>query len=131
MTTAANNSGPEADGAAALTGGSERKRDARPAAADKPSASASGSTRYLIMTSHTPEKCLADLDAVLASKPDMLDRIEWGCKGGDHTGYLIVDAPTEQAARQMLPAPMQAGARVVKLSRFSADDIRSFHQMKK
>jgi len=26
---------------------------------------------------------------------------------------------------------MQAGARVVKLSRFSADDIRSFHQMKK
>jgi hypothetical protein len=103
-----------------------------PAAADRASsASSSGSMRYLIITSHTPEKCLADLDAVLASKPDMLDRIEWGCKGGDHTGYLIVDAPTEQAARQMLPAPMQAGARVVTLSRFSADDIRSFHQMKK
>ena len=105
---------------------------ALPAAADRASSSSSsGSMRYLIITSHTPEKCLADLDAVLASKPDMLDRIEWGCKGGDHTGYLIVDAPTEQAARQMLPAPMQAGARVVKLSRFSADDIRSFHQMKK
>lgn len=103
-----------------------------PAAADRSSsASSSGSMRYLIITSHTPEKCLADLDAVLASKPEMLDRIEWGCKGGDHTGYLIVEAPTEQAARQMLPAPMQAGARVVKLSRFSADDIRSFHQMKK
>ena len=103
-----------------------------PAGADRSSsASGSGSMRYLIITSHTPEKCLADLDAVLASKPDMLDRIEWGCKGGDHTGYLIVDAPTEQAARQMLPAPMQAGARVVTLSRFSADDIRSFHQMKK
>jgi hypothetical protein len=103
-----------------------------PAAADRASsASSSGSMRYLIMTSHTPEKCLADLDAVLASKPDMLDRIEWGCKGGDHTGYLIVEAPTEQAARQMLPAPMQASARVVTLSRFSADDIRSFHQMKK
>ena len=105
---------------------------ALPAATDRASSSSSsGNMRYLLITSHTPEKCLADLDAVLASKPDMLDRIEWGCKGGDHTGYLIVDAPTEQAARQMLPAPMQAGARVVKLSRFSADDIRSFHQMKK
>ena len=105
---------------------------ALPAAADRASSSSSsGNMRYLLITSHTPEKCLADLDAVLASKPDMLDRIEWGCKGGDHTGYLIVDAPTEQAARQMLPAPMQAGARVVTLSRFSADDIRSFHQMKK
>ena len=131
MTTAANNSGPEADGAAALTGGSERKRDARPAAADKPSASASGSTRYLIMTSHTPEKCLADLDAVVASTPDMHNRIEWGCKSGDHTGYIIVDASSEQAARQMPPASMQATARVIKLNRFTADEIRSFHQMTK
>lgn len=100
-----------------------------PAAADRASsASSSGSMRYLIMTSHTPEKCLADLDAVAGSKPEMLDRIEWGCKGGDHTGYVIVEAPNEQAARQMLPAPMQATARVIKLHRFSADDIRSLHQ---
>ena len=105
---------------------------AGPAAADRSSTtSTSGSTRYLVMTSHTPEKCLADLDAVVASKPEMLDRIEWGCKGGDHTGYVIVEAENEQAARQMLPAPMQATARVIKLNRFSVEDIRSFHQMMK
>jgi hypothetical protein len=103
-----------------------------PAVADRASsASSSGSMRYLIITSHTPEKCLADLDAVMASKPEMLDRIEWGCKGGDHTGYVIVEAGNEQAARQMLPTPMQATARVIKLNRFSAQDIRSFHQTMK
>lgn len=101
---------------------------AGPAAADRASSTSTGSMRYLIMTSHTPEKCLADLDAVAGSRPEMLDRIEWGCKGGDHTGYIIVEATSEQAARQMLPAPMQATARVVRLNRFTADDIRSLHQ---
>jgi len=104
---------------------------AAPAAADRSSTSGTSSTRYLVITSHTPEKCLADLDAVMANKPEMLDRIEWGCKGGDHTGYIILEASSEQAARQMLPAPMQATARVIKLNRFTADDIRSFHQMMK
>jgi len=99
--------------------------------ADRASSSSPGSTRWLIVTSHTPEKCLADLDAVMASKPEMLDRIEWGCKGGDHTGYVIVEAGNEQAARQMLPTPMQATARVIKLNRFTADEIRSFHQTMK
>ena len=102
-----------------------------PAAADRSSTSGTSSTRYLVITSHTPEKCLADLDAVMANKPEMLDRIEWGCKGGDHTGYIFLEASSEQAARQMLPAPMQATARVIKLNRFTADDIRSFHQMMK
>jgi hypothetical protein len=87
--------------------------------------------RYLVMTSHTPEKCLAGLDAGVASKPEMLDRIEWGCMGGDHTGYVIVEAANEQAARTMLPATMQSTARVIQLNHFSVDDIRSFHQMKK
>jgi len=76
---------------------------AAPAAADRSSTSGTSSTRYLVITSHTPEKCLADLDAVMANKPEMLDRIEWGCKGGDHTGYIILEASSEQAARQMLP----------------------------
>jgi len=61
----------------------------------------------------------------------MLNRIEWGCKSGDHTGYIIVDASSEQATRQMPPASMQPTARVIKLNRFTADEIRSFHQMTK
>ncbi|HOC42730.1 MAG TPA: hypothetical protein PKJ99_06885 [Thermoanaerobaculales bacterium] len=104
---------------------------AGPAAADRASSSSSGSMRWMIVTSHTPEKCLADLDAVMASKPEMLNRIEWGCKSGDHTGYVVVDASSEQAARQMLPAPMQATARVIRLNRFTADEIRAFHQTMK
>ena len=90
-------------------------------------AEASGGDQYLIISSHTPEKCLADLDAVLAEKPQLLDSIEWGCKSGDHTGYLIVNADSETAARELLPTSMQKDARVIKLNKFTAEEIRSYH----
>jgi hypothetical protein len=92
------------------------------------SAAPSGEKKFLIKSPHTKESCLADLDAVLAEKPELLDRMEWGCMSGDHTGYLIVEAESEDAARQMLPKSLQKDAKIVGLTQFSADQIRSFHK---
>ena len=91
-------------------------------------ATPSGKDKFLIMSPHTKESCLADLDAVLAETPQLLDSIEWGCMSGDHTGYLIVQAESEDAARQMLPTSLRKDAKIIRLNQFTADQIRSFHK---
>jgi hypothetical protein len=87
-----------------------------------------GEQKFLITSPHTKESCLADLDVVLAETPELLDRLEWGCMSGDHSGYLIVKASSEDAARSMLPTSLRKNAKIVRLNQFTADQIRSFHQ---
>ena len=86
--------------------------------------------KYFVESKHTPEECLRALDEVLAKGPNVLDRIEWGCMAGDHTGYCIVDATSDADALKIVPTFLHGKARVVKLNKFTADQIKSFHQKK-
>ena len=45
---------------------------------------------YLITSKHEPQECIRALDEEL--QKGNLDKFVYGCKGGDHTGYAIVDA---------------------------------------
>lgn len=87
--------------------------------------------RYFIESKHTPEECLRALDEVLDKGPSVLDRYEWGCMAGDHTGYAIVDAGSLPEAQGFVPAFLRGKARVIKLNKFTPDQIRSFHEKKK
>jgi len=84
--------------------------------------------RYLIQMPHTKEQCLKALDDMVASSSDLLSMTEWGCMAGDHTGYVIVNAASEAAARNMIPAAERASARVIKLNKFTPEQIKSFHK---
>ncbi len=86
--------------------------------------------KYFVESKHTQEECLRALDEVLAKGSDVLNRIEWGCMAGDHTGYSIVDARSESDALQIVPMFLRGKARAVKLNKFTPDQIRSFHQKK-
>ena len=95
------------------------------------SAIAAGSkSKFLIIAPHTPEQCLAALDDVEQNGKGVLKKIDWGCAAGDHTGYLAVDAADEKEALANLPEKTRAGARAVKLVKFSPEQIRQFHQGK-
>ena len=83
--------------------------------------------RYLIQSPHTPEECLQALDENLAQGPDALARYDWGCMAGDHTGYAIVEAASEAAARSTVPPRVRGKARVVELAKFTPEQIQSFH----
>jgi len=83
---------------------------------------------YLLIMPHTAEQCLKALDDMEAASPQLLAKTDWGCMAGDHTGYLIVQAASEQAARNMIPAAERAGAKVIKLNKFTPEQIKSFHQ---
>jgi hypothetical protein len=83
--------------------------------------------RFLIISPHTPEMCLKALDEVQAKSPKLLTKMDWGCMAGDHTGYVEVNATDEAAAREMLPDSARATAKIIKLNKFTADQIKQFH----
>ncbi len=85
---------------------------------------------YLIITPHTPAQCLASLDSYAAKDAKLLEKIDWGCADGDHSGYLVVDAANKKAARDLLPAGEQEGAKIVKLNKFTVEQIAEYHQKK-
>ena len=86
-------------------------------------------TRFMVIATHTPEECLKTLDEVKSEDTKLLGKFDWGCMAGDHTGYVVLEAKDEAAVKAMLPADMQ-NARIVKLNKFTAEQIQSFHAKK-
>ncbi|MEW6720517.1 MAG: hypothetical protein AB1346_08720 [Thermodesulfobacteriota bacterium] len=84
--------------------------------------------RYHIESPHTAEECLRALDEVMAKGEDVLARYDWGCMAGDHTGYAVVEAESEVDVRKTLPFFLAGKARIIKLNKFTADDVREFHK---
>jgi hypothetical protein len=81
---------------------------------------------YLIESHHTKEECLRELDA-LATKPDVLKQFSWACASGDHTGYGIVEARTEEEARTVIPEFVRSKAEVIAVAKMTPENIRSLH----
>ena len=86
--------------------------------------------RYLIESPHTTEECLSALDEILVRGPGALAKYDFGCMSGDHTGYVIVEAGSESEARENVPSFLRGKARIVKVDKFTPEQIKSFHQMK-
>jgi len=86
-------------------------------------------SQYLIISPHTAEECLAALDAIEAQGDEALARWQWGCTAANHTGYAMVWAATEQEALKTVPDLVRSKARVMKLNQFTAEQIKSFHEM--
>ncbi len=84
--------------------------------------------RYMIESPHKPEECLKALDEELAKGKDVLDKFEFGCKSGDHTGYALVDSSTRNdALNKYVPSFIQDKARIVEVGKFTPEMIKSFH----
>lgn len=84
-------------------------------------------TRFIVVAHHTQEECLKTLDEVSSKSTNLLARFDWGCMAGDHTGYAIIEAKDEAAVKAMLPPGMQ-NAQIVKLTKFTQEQIKSFHE---
>jgi hypothetical protein len=84
--------------------------------------------RYFVESPHTPQECLRAHDEILAKGPGVLADYEWGCMAGDHTGYAIVEARNESEVKQTVPAFLGGKARVVKLNKFTPEQILGFHR---
>ena len=81
--------------------------------------------RYLIETPHTAEDCQKLVDEIYAM--GYLTHFDWGCKSGSHCGWAIIEAENEAQARLAIPPLVRGKARVTKLTKFDADDVKSLH----
>ena len=89
-------------------------------------ASADGKKQFVVIAPHTAESCLTALDSLVAEKK--LEKWDFGCMDGDHTGYLVTHASTKEEALQSVPKDQRAQARAVQLNKFSAEQVKSFHK---
>jgi len=85
---------------------------------------------YMIETSHTKEECLKALDAMMEHNPKNLDKFNWGCSTGVHTGWAMMEANDETEARNILPQSLQEKARITKVEVFTPQEIKSWHEKK-
>lgn len=83
--------------------------------------------RYLIESPHTAKECASLLTQVLAM--GYLHCFDWGCKVGEHAGWAIIEAESESHARLAVPPLVRERARVVRLTKFSDEDVRSFESI--
>lgn len=82
--------------------------------------------RYLVSVSHTNDDCVRALKAVEAV--GMITHFDWGCKDGDHTGYVIIEAESRSQALMVVPPLMRDKARAVRLVKFEPEEVRSMHE---
>ncbi len=86
--------------------------------------------QYLVKLPHDDAECLKALDEIAEKGSELLPKVYWGCMAGDHTGYAIVDAKSESAAKQMIVDPtIRSNASVTEVKKLTTKEISSFHKM--
>lgn len=84
--------------------------------------------RYLIILPHTVEDCLNALKQIEAI--GMITHFDWGCMDNDHTGYVCLEADSKNEALLSVPSSSRPKARVIKMTKFSPEDVRAMHMSK-
>jgi len=69
-------------------------------------------------------ECLRILEAFVAAGSHYLTHAEWGCTDGDHRAWVMVEADSDDAARLMVPPVIRPNSRVVRLHKFTSDEIK-------
>lgn len=84
--------------------------------------------RYLIELSHANEysACVRALQALERHGSHLVTHMDWGCKAGVHSGWLIADLDSRTEATMMVPAQFRQEARIVELNKFTRDEITSW-----
>ena len=81
--------------------------------------------RFLIEVPHEAEHeaCLRAVRILLTSGSHFLTRSEFGCFDGVHKGWLIVGLESKEEARSILPPAFRSQANIVKLNKFTIEEI--------
>jgi hypothetical protein len=77
--------------------------------------------RYLVETPHSAEECEKLIKQVYAM--GYLYHFDWGCDDGVHSGWAIIEAENEADARLTVPSLVRRSAKVVRLTKFTKDQI--------
>ena len=89
--------------------------------------------RFFVELEHDDKvaECARVVQVFLQTGSHYLTHADWGCKDGEHKAWLILDAPSKEEARCILPPAFRSHARIVKLNKVTLeeiDDVLSRHQ---
>ena len=83
---------------------------------------------YLIITHHSPENCLLEIDNLRSEDSTWVAHSWFGCLSGDHTVYTLIDALNIEDALQKVPALYRENCKVLKVSKMTADLLEEMHK---
>jgi len=83
-------------------------------------------SKFLIEVSHEAEEraCALAIETLFKTGSHWLTNAEWGCMDGEHKGWLIFDVGSKEEARSILPPTYRSRAKIVKLNKFSMEEIK-------
>ena len=89
--------------------------------------------KFLIESPHEaePVACVRAVEVFLQTGSHFLTNADWGCLDGEHKAWIILEAESKEEARFVLPPAYRPGAKIVKLAKFTMEDIdelRRYHQ---
>ncbi|MEJ2705370.1 MAG: hypothetical protein P8Z79_23265 [Sedimentisphaerales bacterium] len=81
--------------------------------------------RFLIEVPHEAEAkaCALAVKILLSSGSHYLTHADFGCLDGEHRAWIIMEVDTKEQARAILPPVYRPHAKVVKLNKFSLEEI--------
>ncbi len=81
--------------------------------------------RFLIEVEHGAEKnaCMEAIQVFLQTGSHFLTHAEWGCVDGEHKAWIIVDVPSKDDARFIVPPRFRSIAKITMLTHYSAQDL--------
>ncbi len=89
--------------------------------------------RFLIEVPHESEAvaCANAVRVLLETGSHFMTNADFGCFDDVHKAWITVEADDKDEARAILPPAYRAGATIVKLNKFSLEDLekyRSHHE---
>ncbi len=84
--------------------------------------------RFLIEVPHEAEEvaCARAVQILLATGSHYLTHADFGCKDGEHKGWVIAEVGNKEEARSILPPVYRSQAKIVKLDKFTLEEIDDF-----
>ena len=82
-------------------------------------------TKYLIEVPHEAKKeaCEQAVQIFLDTGSHFLTNADWGCKDGEHKAWMILNIDSKEQARNILPPAFRRQAKIIKLIKFSIDNL--------
>ncbi len=83
---------------------------------------------YLVITHHSPDKCLLEIDNLRSGDSIWVEHSWFGCLSGDHTVYTLIDAANIESALQQVPSIYRENCKVLKVNKVTADLLEEMHK---
>ena len=81
--------------------------------------------RFLIEVSHEATKvaCARAVEVFLKTGSHFFTHADWGCKDGEHKGWIVVEVDSREEAQAIVPPVFRSQAKVFQLNAFSMEEI--------